>query len=138
VAPIRATPAQIPALIQGHWSVEVLHHIRDITYREDASTIWTGTTPRAMATFRNLAIGLARLIGWTKIAAATEHYRTHPADGLQLLGLTTASRGLRRAYSQRHASTSGNSYTTPVDATMGADGNPGDWRCQGVPPACPL
>ncbi|MFC7647316.1 hypothetical protein ACFQX6_47450 [Streptosporangium lutulentum] len=31
---------------------------------------------------------LARLIGWTNIAAATDHYRSHPADGLQLLGLT--------------------------------------------------
>jgi predicted transposase YbfD/YdcC len=89
LAPTRATPAQIAALIQGHWSVEVLHHIRDVTYREDASKIRTGTTPRAMATFRNLAIGLARLIGWTNIAAAIDHYRTHPADGLQLLGLTT-------------------------------------------------
>ncbi|MFG2071218.1 hypothetical protein [Nonomuraea maritima] len=42
-----------------------------------------------MAGLRNLAIGLARLIGWTTIAAATDHYRSHPDDGLQLLGLTT-------------------------------------------------
>jgi hypothetical protein len=40
-----------------------------------------------MATFRNLAIGLARMIGWTNHAAATDHYRTHPDHGLQLLGL---------------------------------------------------
>ncbi|MEV4019995.1 hypothetical protein AB0J35_56910 [Nonomuraea angiospora] len=30
-----------------------------------------------------------RLIGWTNIAAATDRYSCHPADGLQLLGLTT-------------------------------------------------
>ncbi|WP_431917090.1 hypothetical protein [Nonomuraea jabiensis] len=42
-----------------------------------------------MVGLRNLAIGLARLIGWANIAAATDHYRSHPADGLQLLGLTT-------------------------------------------------
>ncbi|MFB9534580.1 hypothetical protein [Nonomuraea roseola] len=41
-----------------------------------------------MAGLRNLAIGLA-LIGWTNIAATTDHYRSHPADGLQLLGFTT-------------------------------------------------
>jgi hypothetical protein len=29
-----------------------------------------------MASFRNLAIGLARLIGWANIAAANDHYRT--------------------------------------------------------------
>ncbi|MFI7452394.1 ISAs1 family transposase [Nonomuraea sp. NPDC049714] len=87
--PGRITHAQLAALIRGHWSIEALHHIRDITYREDASRIRTGTTPRIMASLRNLAIGLTRLIGWTNIAAATDHYRNHPADGLQLLGLTT-------------------------------------------------
>ncbi|WP_310717446.1 hypothetical protein [Nonomuraea sp. 3-1Str] len=42
-----------------------------------------------MAGLRNLAIGLARMLGWTDIAAATDHYRSRPADGLQLLGFTT-------------------------------------------------
>ncbi|MEV4361331.1 hypothetical protein [Nonomuraea sp. NPDC049625] len=68
-------------------SIEALHHIRDFTYREDASRIRTGNAPRIMAGLRNLAIGLARLTGWTNIAAATDHYRSHP--GLQLLGFTT-------------------------------------------------
>lgn len=86
--PGRITHAQLAALIRGHWSIEALHHIRDVTYREDASRVRTGTAPRIMASLRNLAIGLARLIGWTNIAAATDHYRSHPADGLQLLGLT--------------------------------------------------
>ncbi|MFG1949334.1 hypothetical protein [Nonomuraea sp. NPDC048826] len=45
--------------------------------------------PRITAGLRNLAIGLARLIGWTNITAASDHYRSHPADGLQLLGFTT-------------------------------------------------
>jgi predicted transposase YbfD/YdcC len=88
LGPYRVTPEQIATLIRGHWSVEALHHIRDTTYREDHSKIRTGTTPRAMATFRNLAIGLARLIGWDNIAAAIDHYRAHPDHGLQLLGLT--------------------------------------------------
>ncbi|MEU9832583.1 hypothetical protein AB0D67_13730 [Streptosporangium sp. NPDC048047] len=42
-----------------------------------------------MTSLRNLTIGLVRLIGWANIAAATDHYRNHPADGLQLLNLTT-------------------------------------------------
>ncbi|MDF5759387.1 hypothetical protein [Spongiactinospora sp. TRM90649] len=49
----------------------------------------TGAAPRILASLRNLAVGLTRLIGWTNITAATGHYRSHPADGLQLLGLTT-------------------------------------------------
>ncbi|MGN9844457.1 ISAs1 family transposase [Nonomuraea sp. H19] len=87
--PGRITHAQLAALIRGHWSIEALHHIRDVTYREDASRVRTGAAPRIMAGLRNLAIGLAHLIGWTNIAAATDHYRSHPTDGLQLLGLTT-------------------------------------------------
>ncbi|MEV4571530.1 ISAs1 family transposase [Nonomuraea sp. NPDC049419] len=87
--PGRITHSQLAALIRGHWSIEALHHIRDVTYREDASRVRTGAAPRIMAGLRNLAIGLARLIGWTNIAAATDHYRSHPNDGLQLLGLTT-------------------------------------------------
>jgi predicted transposase YbfD/YdcC len=35
--PGRITHAQLATLIRGHWSIEVLHHIRDVTFREDAS-----------------------------------------------------------------------------------------------------
>jgi predicted transposase YbfD/YdcC len=87
--PGRITHAQLAALIRGHWSVEALHHIRDVTYREDACKVRTGAAPRILAGLRNLAIGLTRLVGWTNVTAATDHYRSHPADGLQLLGLTT-------------------------------------------------
>ncbi|MEV1245991.1 ISAs1 family transposase [Nonomuraea sp. NPDC049750] len=87
--PGRVAHTQLAALIRGHWGIEALHHIRDVTYREDACKVRTGAAPRILASLRNLAIGLTRLIGWTNIAAATDHYRSHPADGLQLLGLTT-------------------------------------------------
>jgi predicted transposase YbfD/YdcC len=56
-----------------HVTVEALHHVRDVTYREDACRARTGTAPRIMAGLRNPAIGPARLIGWTNIAAATDH-----------------------------------------------------------------
>jgi predicted transposase YbfD/YdcC len=87
LTPAQADPARIAALIRGHWSIEALHHIRDVTYREDASRIRTGHAPRIMAGLRNLAIALTRLIGWTNIAAANDHYRTHPDHALQLLDL---------------------------------------------------
>jgi predicted transposase YbfD/YdcC len=59
--------------VQSHWSVEALHHVRDVTFSEDASRVHTGTAPRAMATLRNLAIGLMRQAGWTNIAAAVDY-----------------------------------------------------------------
>ncbi|MFG3532903.1 hypothetical protein ACGF8B_40330 [Streptomyces sp. NPDC047917] len=55
-----------------------------MTYGEDASRVRTGTAPRAMATMRNLAIGLMRQAGWTNIAAATDHYRSRPEHATAL------------------------------------------------------
>ncbi|MFI2207594.1 ISAs1 family transposase [Streptomyces sp. NPDC020192] len=86
--PARATPAQLAQLIRGHWRVEALHHVRDVTFAEDASRVRTGTAPRAVATLRNLAIGLVRQAGWTNIAA-TDHYRSRTDHALQLLDLET-------------------------------------------------
>lgn len=81
-------PAGLATMIRGHWGIESLHHVRDTTYREDASRVRTGTAPRVMACIRNQAISLARTAGWKNIAQATDHYRDRPADALQLLGLT--------------------------------------------------
>ncbi|MGP4009100.1 ISAs1 family transposase [Streptomyces sp. 4N124] len=85
--PEQATPDRIAELIRGHWQVEALHHVRDVTFAEDASRVRTGTAPRAMATLRNLAIGLIRQVGWANIAAATDHYRSRTDHALQLLDL---------------------------------------------------
>ncbi|MFI7642670.1 hypothetical protein [Nonomuraea sp. NPDC049400] len=35
--PGRIAHTQLAAVIRGHWGIEALHHIRDVTYREDAS-----------------------------------------------------------------------------------------------------
>ncbi|WP_328923274.1 hypothetical protein OG429_00465 [Streptomyces sp. NBC_00190] len=66
----QATPAQLATSIRDHWKIEALHHVRDVTFAEDASQLRTGTAPRSMATWRNLAIGALRLAGNTNIAAS--------------------------------------------------------------------
>lgn len=73
--------------IRGHWRLEALHHVRDITFAEDASRIRTGTAPRVIVSIRNLVIALQQAIGWTNHAAACDHYRDRPDHALQLLGL---------------------------------------------------
>lgn len=83
----QATPAELAAAVRGHWSVEALHHVRDVTYAEDASTLHTGTAPRAMATFRNLAIGLLKTLGAANIAKTTRAIRDQPERALPLLGI---------------------------------------------------
>ena len=56
----QATPAQLAAWVRGHWQTGALHHLRDVSYGEDASPIRTGSGPQAMATLRNLAIGILK------------------------------------------------------------------------------
>lgn len=86
--PEQAGPAQLGQAAREHWGIEAMHHIRDVTWREDASRIRTGNTPRIMASIRNLALALLKLLGWTNIAAATDHMRDHRNDTLALLGLS--------------------------------------------------
>jgi predicted transposase YbfD/YdcC len=83
----QATPPQLSKLIRDHWKIEALHHVRDTTFAEDPSQLRTGDAPRAMATWRNLAIGALRLGGVRNIAAALRHNARDARRPLALLGL---------------------------------------------------
>lgn len=62
--------AQLQRLRRGHWAIEAIHHVRDVTLGEDASTVRTGHAPQNLAALRNLVIGLCAL------DAARQHKRT--------------------------------------------------------------
>ncbi|MEV7978458.1 ISAs1 family transposase [Streptomyces sp. NPDC086519] len=83
----QASTAQLAELVRRHWNVEALHHVRDTTFAEDASQLRTGNAPRAMAAWRNLAIGALKLDGVTNIAAALRRNARDPRRPLALLGL---------------------------------------------------
>ncbi|WP_234426175.1 hypothetical protein [Streptomyces kebangsaanensis] len=83
----RATGAQLAGLIRSHWKIEALHHVRDVTFSEDTSQLRTGAAPRAMATWRNLAIGALRLAGKTSIAADLRRNARDANRPFALLGL---------------------------------------------------
>ena len=87
LTPQQAGPDQLAQAARDHWGIEALHHIRDVTFAEDAGRTRTGTTARIMASLRNLAIALLKLLGWTNIAAATDHIRDHRNDTLSILGI---------------------------------------------------
>jgi predicted transposase YbfD/YdcC len=66
-----AGPAHLNHYERRHWVVENrLHWVRDVSFDEDRSQLRTGTAPRALATFRNLAISAFRLAGRANIAHA--------------------------------------------------------------------
>ncbi|WP_405717534.1 ISAs1 family transposase [Streptomyces sp. NBC_01537] len=83
-----ADTAVLARCVRGQWAIEAQHFVRDVTFGEDASRARTGSLPRALATFRSLAISLAHLAGWRNNAAAHDHYRNHPAAALRELSLT--------------------------------------------------
>jgi len=84
----QASPARLADWIRGHWGIEVLHHLRDVTFAEDASQVRTGAAPRTMASLRNLAIGILRARGRRDIAAALRYNARDATRLLPLLGIT--------------------------------------------------
>jgi len=83
-----ASPGRLAEIVRGQWQVETVHMIRDVGYREDASRVRTGSTPRVMATLRNLSVSIISLMGWSSFVEANDHYRDHPRHALQAIGLT--------------------------------------------------
>jgi predicted transposase YbfD/YdcC len=66
-----ADPRLLASWLRGHWAIEnSVHHVRDVTQREDASRIRLGAGPQLMAALRNTATNIARLGGHANIAAA--------------------------------------------------------------------
>jgi predicted transposase YbfD/YdcC len=83
-----AAPQHMAGYVRGHWSIEnKIHWVRDVTFREDASQIRTASRFRVMATLRNLAIGLIRQAGYTRIAPTIRKIRNSPQLLLAILGL---------------------------------------------------
>ncbi|MGH9044432.1 MAG: ISAs1 family transposase [Acidimicrobiales bacterium] len=83
----RAGRPALASAARGHWGIEALHWVRDVTMREDASKVRSGSAPRALATMRNLVIGVLRLAGATNIAKCLRSLSRKPAVAFTLLGL---------------------------------------------------
>lgn len=96
LTPQQADPAQLAALVRGHWGIENrLHWVRDVTFAEDHSTLRTGHAPTVMATLRNTAISLLRLAGHHNVAATTAALARRPQRLLELIDRTHQPRTSR-------------------------------------------
>lgn len=94
----RYHPAVLAGLVRRHWAVENrLHYVRDTAFDEDRppqaggapSRARTGPGAAVLASLRNLAITVLRLLGYDNIRAALEHHsydRARPLRTLQRLG----------------------------------------------------
>ncbi|MGH8524193.1 MAG: ISAs1 family transposase [Gammaproteobacteria bacterium] len=65
--------ADVNTHTRKHWGIEnKSHYVRDTVWREDANQTYTGNGPQALATLRNLALGLLRLSGVHCVKETTE------------------------------------------------------------------
>jgi predicted transposase YbfD/YdcC len=86
LAATQASPAELAAIIRGHWAIEDrLHWVRDMDWDEDRSQVRTASAPQVMATLRNLAITILRLAGHASIAAAICHHARRPDRPLRTI-----------------------------------------------------
>jgi predicted transposase YbfD/YdcC len=69
----KMTAADVNRHGRGHWGIEnKSHYIRDTVYREDHSQAYSGNGPQALASLRNLTLGLFRMKNVSTIKETTE------------------------------------------------------------------
>ena len=74
----QADPVLLARWLRGHWAIEALHWVRDVSFDEDRSQVRTSNGPQVMAALRNLVITALRLAGITNIAKALRHHARDP------------------------------------------------------------
>jgi predicted transposase YbfD/YdcC len=75
---MQADPVLLARWLRGHWAIEALHWVRDVSFDEDRSHVRTSNGPQIMAALRNLVITALRLAGTTNIAAALRRHAREP------------------------------------------------------------
>jgi predicted transposase YbfD/YdcC len=81
-----ATTSDLARLAREHWSVEAHHHVRDLTFGEDASASRTGHGPVNLATIRAAVTTALKDAGYLHIPEGRRDHTT-PAETLRLHGL---------------------------------------------------
>lgn len=75
----QAGPQVLADFKRNHWSIEVLHHVRDVTFGEDKSTSRAGHAPAVLALFRGAVINAIRRAGYRYIPAGRRANKTATA-----------------------------------------------------------
>lgn len=81
------TPQAIAVAARGHWDIEVMHYVRDVTMREDAQRLRAGASAQVMATLRSTAVAVLRLAGFTSAASGRRWAARNPSRPLAALNL---------------------------------------------------
>ena len=80
-----ATAGDLARLVREQWSIEAHHHVRDLTFGEDAAASRTGRGPANLATIRAAVIAALKDAGYLHIPEGRRDHTT-PAETLRLHG----------------------------------------------------
>jgi predicted transposase YbfD/YdcC len=78
-----ASAQDLARLAREHWSIEVHHHVRDVTFGEDTATSRTGSGPANLATIRAAVIAAIKQAGYLHVPEGRRDHST-PAETLRL------------------------------------------------------
>ncbi|MBB4930639.1 putative transposase YbfD/YdcC [Lipingzhangella halophila] len=79
----KARPAELADCLRRHWSIEAVHHIRDVTWREDARRARIGALPVVLGCLADIARQALAAAGWANLASGRRAH-TDPDKALQL------------------------------------------------------
>jgi hypothetical protein len=83
----QADATRLLQLNRGHWGIEnKVHHLRDVTFCEDAHRARTGNGPQVMAAVRNTVISLCRVYGYLNLAQARRDFAWNSSLLFRILG----------------------------------------------------
>jgi len=82
-----AAPADLARLLREHWSIEVHHYVRDVSFNEDRRTNRTGHGPINLATIREAIADTIHDVGYLYVPEGRRDH-INPSDALYLHGLT--------------------------------------------------
>jgi predicted transposase YbfD/YdcC len=80
-----ATAGDLARLVREQWSIEAHHHVRDLTFREDAAASRTGSGPVNLATIRAAVTAAIKDAGYLHVPEGRRDHTT-PAEALRLHG----------------------------------------------------
>ena len=84
----RAAAVDLLIHLREHWKIEnELHYVRDVTLKEDACRVRSGTAPQILAALRNAVVHLLAGTGADNHREAIERLQINPDEAKKLIGL---------------------------------------------------
>lgn len=84
----RASPEALLSRTRDHWKIENrLHYVRDVTLKEDACRVRSGSAPQVLAALRNAVVHLLTDVPAQSRPEAIEILQIHPDLAHKLIGI---------------------------------------------------